>query len=451
MPVSAQSDEFRSPAPTTHPPAFWFIFWGEFAERCSYYGMRAILPLYLTSILAFPATTAGPLYYWFKMAVYFLPLLGGYLADRFFGKYWTIVGFSVPYVLGHFVLGIESRVTLFFALCLLAMGSGVIKPNIPTLLGLTYDQDRPGQQRLLSSAFRWFYLAVNIGALISQFLMPILRNNYGYRLAFQFPAWLMVAALIAFASGKRHYAVETPGPAATNPEQRRQQWQTLGTLFGFFGLMVFFWFGYEHHDSLWVFFARDYVDRTIPWVGTVVAPDQIQFLNALFVTIFVPTLTALFRLADRDQRIFTPANRILIGFFVTASAIGLVSAAGFAAQGGLKVPLVWIAAAYIALTLGEVLVYATGLELSYTAAPKNMKSFVSACFLVTSTLGNFINIWFSRLYGGSLIDSPDQRGPLLPGPFFGLTTLIVLAAAIASYFVCRRLTRASSPLPPGEG
>src|ERR1700738_5318946 len=77
--------------PTSHPIGFWFIFWGEFAERCSYYGMRAILPLYLTTVLAMPDTTAGPVFYWFKMACYFLPLVGGYLADRFLGKYWTIV------------------------------------------------------------------------------------------------------------------------------------------------------------------------------------------------------------------------------------------------------------------------------------------------------------------------------------------------------------------------
>src|SRR5262245_10479823 len=86
---------------TRHPVAFWFFFWGEFAERSSFYGMRAILPLYLSSALALPATTAGPVYSWFKTATYFLPLIGGYLADRWFGRYWTIVGFSIPYVLGH--------------------------------------------------------------------------------------------------------------------------------------------------------------------------------------------------------------------------------------------------------------------------------------------------------------------------------------------------------------
>src|SRR5580700_3571681 len=153
-----------TPALQRHPLGFWFFFWGEFAERCSYYGMRAILPMYLTSALMMPDTTAGTVFFSFKMGCYFLPLLGGFLADRYFGKYWTIVGFSLPYVLGHFVLGIETEPALFLALVLLACGSGVIKPNISTLMGKTYDQKRPGQKALLTSAFLWFYFSINVGA-----------------------------------------------------------------------------------------------------------------------------------------------------------------------------------------------------------------------------------------------------------------------------------------------
>src|SRR5262245_42694884 len=242
-------------ASTSHPPALWFIFWGEFAERCSYYGMRALLPLYLTQALHFTAKDASPIYFAFKMAVYLLPLFGGIIADRYFGKYWTLVGFSVPYVLGHFILGIENTTALAIALSLLAIGSGVTKPNISALMGMTYDQQRPGQEQLLSSAFRWFYFSINIGAFISTSMMPELQLRYGYQVAFQFPAWLMVAALIVFAAGKRHFAVEKPGRANVTPEQRREQWQTLRTLFGVFGIIVFFWLAYEHHDGLWVYFA----------------------------------------------------------------------------------------------------------------------------------------------------------------------------------------------------
>src|SRR5690349_5923564 len=92
----------------SHPTGFWFFFWGEFAERCSYYGMRAILARYMADQLALGQDNAGTYNSFFIAACYFLPLLGGWVADKFFGKYWTIVGFSIPYILGHVILGVES-------------------------------------------------------------------------------------------------------------------------------------------------------------------------------------------------------------------------------------------------------------------------------------------------------------------------------------------------------
>src|SRR5947208_2384459 len=185
----------------SHPTGFWFFFWGEFAERCSYYGMRAILTLYLTTKLGMSDGRANEWYATFKMACYFLPLLGGFLADRYLGKYWTIVGFSVPYVVGQLLIGggVDTESTVFLALALCAMGSGVIKPNISALLGQTYDQQRPGNEPLRARAFMWFYFSVNVGALLSMFGLPIIRNKFGYQTAFLVPAGFMSLALLIFA------------------------------------------------------------------------------------------------------------------------------------------------------------------------------------------------------------------------------------------------------------
>src|SRR5205814_5053844 len=128
--------------------------------------------------------------------------------DHFFGEYWRIVGFSIPYVVGQFIVGIDNKYVVFGALALLAMGSGVIKPNISTLMGMTYDQQRPGQEKLRSNAFSWFYLAINIGAFLSQLGVPWLRTHYSYQIAFMFPAGLMAVALAVFGLGKRYYAME---------------------------------------------------------------------------------------------------------------------------------------------------------------------------------------------------------------------------------------------------
>jgi POT family proton-dependent oligopeptide transporter len=447
--------EKASPAATSHPAGFYFIFWGEFAERCSYYGMRAIMPLYLTGVLLFEDDKATAYYSYFKSACYLLPLLGGFVADRYFGKYWTIVGFSIPYVLGHFVLGIQTEPALILAFILLACGSGVIKPNISTLMGMTYDQKRPGQYALRTSAFLWFYFSINVGAFISQFALPRLRTHIAetsgdlglaYRTAFQFPAWLMVLALAAFAAGKRYYAVEViDRKRITTPEERRQRWQVLTTLFWVFALIVFFWVAYEQNDNLWTFFARDHVDLTLNLGFTQMSfsPDGFQFINSLLILVLVPLFGLLWRKVDPQGTRFPAATKIFLGFLVTAATSGVMALAAFqAASSTEKVSAWWMVLGYFVLTVGEILVYGTGLELSYTAAPATMKGFVTACFLVTNSLGNLINSQFSQLYNKQLA----------PAPFFALTAGIVVVAAIAFYFVGKRLTRetaasANGPAP----
>jgi POT family proton-dependent oligopeptide transporter len=478
------------PAPTGHPRGFFYIFCGEFAERSSYYGMRAILFLYMTQVLLYSDTEASPIYAGFKQACYFLPLLGGYLADRWFGRYWTIVGFSVPYVAGHYILGIPTHTAMFIALALLAGGSGVLKPNISTLMGQTYDQKRPGQEQLRTAAFNWFYLSVNVGALVSQLSLPLLRNHYilthlepsvrvqaelaaekgediaqfataeilqsAYALAFAFPTILMAISLTVFAAGKRHYALEKPEHRVLTPEERHLQWQTLTRLFGIFALVVLWWFGYEHNDTLWVAFTRDYVNLKIPFTSTTISPDQLQFLNALFVIILIPTFNWIFARLDPAMKIFTPMRKILAGFLFSTVAIGIISLAAFLVQGNTeqvmqggkavevskeKVSMLWPAAAYIVLTFGEVLLYGTMLELSYSAAPKSMKGFITACFLVTNALGNFLNMFWTQTYGGSLKDEVAKRGSLMPGQFFGITALVVFAAGMAFLFIGRKFER----------
>jgi dipeptide/tripeptide permease len=489
-------DDYRDfPARTTgHPTGFWFFFWGEFAERCSYYGMRAILPLYMTAQLKVPDADAASWYSTFKMACYFLPLLGGYLADRFFGKYWTIVGFSVPYVLGQLLIGFEDQTMLVLALALCAMGSGVIKPNISSLMGLTYDQQRPGNVPLRANAFLWFYFSINVGSTISMLALPVVRNKYGYQVAFLFPAALMALALAVFAAGKRFFATETVGPRPLTPEESEQRqelmtqygwflgllvftWlrfvtlaRSVGHLFGIFALLVFFWVVYEHNDNLWVFFARDRMDLTPPsWVPEwftrevevngakqqELAPDQFQFINAALILILVPLSTWFWPRVDPTGKRFPHTTKMLIGFLFTAAAPAAMAAAGYLAAGGAKVSTGWMVLAYFLLTVGEVLVYGTGLDLSYAYAPDRLKGFVTACFLVTNALGNLINTQFTKFYenfpdwwrwlGRHLWEGwPWSSQPLSPGGYFVVDTGIALAAAVAFYFVGRKFTRSST-------
>jgi POT family proton-dependent oligopeptide transporter len=345
-----------APVPTGHPTGFWFFFWGEFAERCSYYGMRAILALYMTERLGVDKADAGTFMSLFIAACYFFPLIGGYIADNFLGKYWTIVLFSVPYVVAQFIVGIENRFVVTGALVLLAMGSGVIKPNISTLMGLTYDQQRPGQTQLRTSAFSWFYMAINIGAAFSQFSMPWIRNQYGYQIAFLFPAGLMAMALFIFALGKRFYGQEvierkvigSPGEkipdsttitgipvkylVVTSEEKaadRALKWLVLSRIGALFLTVMFFWAIFDQAASTWIFFADTYMDTTIFGVNT--PADAIQAFNPVFIVILVPFSVWLFKVLARNGLEVKATQKMTVGFLLTGLSMVIMSVAGFMA------------------------------------------------------------------------------------------------------------------------
>ncbi len=313
--------------------------------------MRAILALYMTDRLGVDKGDAGTYMSLFIAACYFFPLIGGWVADNFLGKYWTIVLFSVPYVAAQFIVGIENRYIVFFALLCLAMGSGVIKPNISTLMGLTYDQQRPGQTQLRTSAFSWFYMAINIGAFLSQVSMPILRTNYGYQIAFLFPAGLMALALMIFAAGKRFYAKESitrrvvgePGTQApvgktvtglpvythyVSPEDkeadRKLKIETLSKIGLLFLTVMFFWAIFDQSASTWIFFANTYMDCTL--FGTPTPPDSIQAFNPLFIVLLVPVSVAFFKFYPMKA-----TSKIALGFLLTGLSMVIMSLAGFMA------------------------------------------------------------------------------------------------------------------------
>src|SRR5262249_35264058 len=201
--------------------------------------------------------------------------------------------------------------------------------------------------------------------------------------------------------------------------------------------------------------ARDYMNHRfqVPdwlpaWLGGGKAyepkGDSYQYINSLFVILLIPTFTVIFRKIDPNMKMITPIRKILAGFLLTAAAVGcLMFAAWLTSNGTSKVTSLWLVLAYIVLTAGEVLLYGTMLDLSYAAAPKSMKGFVTGCFLLTNAISNLINSFLARLYGGSLKDAPEDRGPMSPMAFFALNIAILLIAAVAFYFVGKRFERGS--------
>jgi dipeptide/tripeptide permease len=434
-----------------HPRGFWFIFWGEFAERCSYYGMMGILAVFMADELGLGKDNSGTYMALFIAGCYLLPLLGGYLADKHFGKYWTIVGFSVPYILGHVILGFETIPTLIFALALLALGSGMTKPNISTLMGMTYDQQRPGQDRLRSNAFAIFYMSINIGAAISTFSMPVIRDKYGYQVAFLFPAVLMAVAFVIFAAGKKYYAVEVIDRTPVPPQERELQWKVLGRLFGLFSLVACFWAIFDQAHSTWIFFGDTYMDQNL--FGLKMNAEQMQGWNPVLIIVLLPVVTWIWNILDKKGIRVRATDKMLFGFVFTAFTMGVMAYAGHVADTAeevtvikngeevtdrvplpedRKVSLQWQAVAYLVLTIAEILISVTGLELAFVSAPQSMKGLITAVWLGFVGIGNLvINAPVTRLY-------PFME----PEHYFGMLAGATLVVAAIFVFVAKRFNAA---------
>src|SRR5262245_55813056 len=329
-----------------HPVGFWFIFWGELAERCAYYGVRALFVLYMVEVLfkdSIPdeehrGEVAQNIAYAFKSACYYLPLVGGIIADRYLGKYWTIVGFAVPYVFGPILLGIPIPWVFYLGLGILAIGTGVTKPNISTLMGMTYDQKRPGDEQLRTDAFFMYYFAINVGSTFSYLVLPIISRHFGYAVAFAVPSVLMAVALTFFALGKKHYAVEVIQRRRATPEEKAERRRVLARIFGIFAMIVLWWAVYDQNDVTWTLFIRSHVD--LHFLGLDILPNQPHSLNPILILLMVPGFILLFKWVDPTGRRFPATRKIMIGFLIMALTAGVMSLAGFLAiSSGVKVSM----------------------------------------------------------------------------------------------------------------
>ncbi|MCK4957939.1 MAG: MFS transporter, partial [Planctomycetes bacterium] len=217
----AESRYITAPIPSTKTPkGIPYILCNEAWERFAFYGTRCILVVFMTKYLLGPDGALGVMspekakmyFHLFVSAVYFTPLLGALLCDIWLGKFKTIILFSVIYCFGIASLVLDQTSTgLTTGLVLIAIGSGVIKPCVSANVG---DQFGKSNKNLLETVYFWFYFSINVGAVVSQFLTPILLDRYGARIAFGVPAGGMVLATIAFWLGRYKFVHAPPAGIA---------------------------------------------------------------------------------------------------------------------------------------------------------------------------------------------------------------------------------------------
>lgn len=381
------------------PPGIPWIVGNEAAERFSFYGMRAMLVVFMAQYLhlmdgyvapAMSRANAVEHYHQFTTWVYFTPLLGALLADIFLGKYRTIMLLSVVYCLGHAALACmgsfgNSPMWLTAGLGLICLGSGGVKPCVSAHVG---DQFGKSNTHLLTRIYQWFYFAINAGSFFSTLLTPWLLENYGPHWAFGVPGVLMAIATWMFWIG-RHEFVHVPaaGTQFFSALFSREGIVALAKLLPLFVFIAMFWALYDQTGSSWVFQAQD---MDLHFMGITWLSSQVQAVNPILILAFIPIFA--FAVYPAINRVFklTPLRKIGIGFFLTVCAFALTTLVQSWIDAGQRPNIGWQLLAFVLITAGEVMVSIVGLEFAYTQAPKAMKSMIMSLYLLAVAFGNYL-------------------------------------------------------------
>ena len=426
-----------APVPRTNMPGgIPYIVANEAAERFSFYGMRAILVVFMTQYLLDSSGTLDAMseedakgwYHLFVSAVYLTPLLGALLSDGLLGKYRTIILLSLVYCAGHFVLALDdTRWGLAVGLGLIALGAGGIKPCVSSHLG---DQFGTSNHGLLARAFSWFYFAINLGAFISSLATPWLLQHYGSAIAFGLPGVLMLTATLVFRAGRNKFVhVPAGGRRFLKEVFSRTGLGALGRLTVVYLFIAVFWALFDQTGSSWVLQAGQ-MDRQL--FGVELLSAQIQAANPLLVMLLIPVFS--YVVYPAIDRVFplTPLRKIAIGLFVAAAAFAIPTAIQTSIDQGGSPSIGWQLLAYVVLTAAEVMVSITCLEFSYTQAPKTMKSFVMAFFMLSISLGNLFTSAVNFF-----IQKPDGSSKLEGAEYFLFFTLLMLVTAVLFMLLAR--------------
>jgi proton-dependent oligopeptide transporter, POT family len=416
------------PHQTTLPSGIPYIVANEAAERFSYYGMRAILVVFMTQYMAdstgqlavISEQEAQGYFHLFVSAVYFMPLLGALVSDGVLGKYRTIILLSLVYCLGHLALSINNTLMgLLLGQGLIALGAGGIKPCVSAHVG---DQFGLNNQHLIGKVFSWFYFSVNLGAFAAMLISPWLLQHYGSSVAFAVPGVLMLIATVIFWSGRYQFVhIKPAGIGFVKEILSEYGLNTLAKLASVYVFIAVFWALFEQIGSSWILQAQK-MDRVI--FGIELLPSQIQAANPLLIMLLTPLFTYLIYPFLNTLFELTAIRKMAIGLFLTVIAFAIPSVIQMQLDRGSVPSIGWQLIAYLILTSAEVMISITCLEFSYRQAPKTMKSFVMAFYFLSIAVGNLFTSAVNFF-----IHNADGTSKLAGASYFWFFTILMLVTA----------------------
>jgi proton-dependent oligopeptide transporter, POT family len=408
-----------------HPKGLTYLFGSEMWERFSYYGMRVLLPIYCLQYLLLPgnheqvigfesmrswlAVVFGQahtnqqlqteIYGAYTAMVYFTPLVGGFLADRWFGRRYTVVVGGILMAIGHFLMAFENY--FCFALLFLILGNGGFKPNISTQVGGLY---RPGDHRI-DRAYSIFYVGINLGALVGQLICGAFGDAKMWSYGFGAAGVGMLIGTLVYLFALRILPDDRPSRAAAKAAGSprapfsRQDWYAFIILWLFFIPGCLFWATYEQSGNTVEVWSVDHLDRVVNlgFTSFTLSVGFIQAINGFFILALTPLVIAFWKRQEARGREPNAVIKMALGF-VLLSASYLILAGSQVLAGDGKVYWLWSVVYFGVYTLGELYFSPVGLSLYSKAAPPQVAALMMAVFLATSFPGNYLAGLFGKMY-----------------------------------------------------
>jgi len=468
----------------THPAGLKTLFFAEMWERFSYYGMRALLVLYLVNHLEFPRADALAIYATYTGLVYFTPILGGYIADRWLGARRAVFVGGIVMALGHFAMAVPAL--LYPALGLLIVGNGFFKPNISTLVGALY----PPRDARRDGGFTIFYMGINVGAFLAPFVCGTLGEKFGWHYGFAAAGVGMAFGLAVFAVGQARLGASglPPGRAPEQTRLRQGDWRVIAAFSAAAVLLVFavvslwplarglwaglsafaagsvalalallflmapqfvrsrtarstpeerkriaaivivavfviaFWMGFEQAGGTMNLFADKLTERVM--FGWEMPASWFQAINPLLIIALAPLFAMLWPRLDRSRYAPSPVVKQALGMMILGLGFVVLAIGQEHADAVGKVSPLWLVSAFALHTVGELLLSPIGLSMVTKLAPLRWVSLMMGLWFAAIATASYLAGILESLLAGSGI-------PLywfLMGTSIGAGVLLLLAS-----------------------
>lgn len=387
-----------------HPRGLYILFLTEMWERFSYYGMRALLVLFLVSSVngenpgyGWTSSEALKLYGIYTFLVYLSSIPGGILADKYIGQKKAVIVGGVLLVIGHSILAVQNITAFYIGLGLIIAGVGCLKPNISTMVGGLYQK---GDDRR-DKGFTIFYIGINVGAFLAGIIIGYVGETMGWHYGFGLAGLGMLIGLIIFILGSKDLkgvgeATKTLSKAdqavLDKPLTKIEKDRVLVMLLSFL-MVIIFWGAFEQAGGLMNLYASEKTDRVIGFLNWTVPATWFQSVNSFFIiTLGIPVAAFWFNWKKKGKEA-SSIFKIAMGVLIMGWGFLFMSAASMQYQENGSSAMYWLVLAYLFHTVGELCASPVALSFITKLAPLKYASIMMGVYFAATGLGNYAAAW----------------------------------------------------------